>query len=80
MSSIGGFWVFWSRAGRQRQRQAAGEREENKRRSLVGHSQTKPDPSFCGRGGSGARKGNQELLSLSFVDFTIVYQMLMRSL
>ena len=28
-----------------RQRQAAGEREENMRRSLVGHSQTNPDPS-----------------------------------
>ena len=43
-----------------RQRQAAGEREENMthvmRRSLVGHSQTNPDPSLSGRGGSSVRK------------------------
>ena len=44
-----------SRAGSQRQRQAAGEREENKRRSPVGHSQT--NPSLSGRGESSARKG-----------------------
>ena len=39
-----------------RQRQAAGEREDNKRRNLVGHSQTNPDPSLSGRGGSSVRK------------------------
>ena len=38
--------------------EAAGSREEeNKRRSLVGHSQTNPNLSFSGRGRSGARKG-----------------------
>ena len=79
MSYISRFRVFWSRAGRQRERQAAGEREENKRRSLVGHFQTNPDPSLSGRGGSGARKGKWELLSLSFFYFAIVDQILMRS-